>query len=367
MTKEGPLGGTLAETPFPRLLFDIWRQERSGRLVLQGEKGERSVHFDKGNPLIAQDGAEGRDFLAALVRKKVLTEEQAGRAVRLAETRQITLFKSLGELGLLAPIPLWSLAESFFTRRMYALFDRESGDFVFDPEAVLPGGRRLGRLQTPDLILEGIRQMHNNAVIVHGLPGEEEAIRVSTPIFLPLLKFEAPERYALQILAESGTIRRFHERSELGDQENRKILFAFACLGILAPAEAASQSSTPLALPGVEQGRILEALNDKCAFIFKFVSKEIGPVAGSVLNRALDEVRPSLGPMFQKMALQYDGRIEVDAALRLSVEHLPEEVFRTIVHGYDEILTAEVLAVKKTLGPAQETALVRNLEKIGCA
>jgi hypothetical protein len=70
--------------------------------------------------------------------------------------------------------------------------------------------------------------------------------------------------------------------------------------------------------------------------------------------------------MFQKMALQFDGRVEVDAALRLSVEHLPEEVFRTIVQGYDEILTGEVLAVKKTLGAAQETALVRNLEKIGC-
>lgn len=367
MTKEGPLGGTLAETPFPRLLFDIWRQERAGRLIVQGERGERTIHFDMGHPLVAQDEAESRDFLSALVRKKVLTEEQAGRAVRLAETRAITLFKSLGELDLLDPIPLWSLAESFFVRRMYALFDREAGDFVFDPEAVLPGGRRLGRLQTPDLILDGIRRMHNNALISRGLPSEEEAIRISAPIFLPLLKFEAPERYALKILSEAGTIRRFQERSELGDRENRKILFAFACLGILAPAEAASKTASARVLPGVEQGRILQALNDKCAFIFKFVSKEIGPVASSVLNRALDEVRPNLGPMFQKMALQYDGRIEVDAALRLSVEHLPEEMFRTIVQGYDEILTAEVLAVKKTLGPAQETALVRNLEKIGCA
>jgi hypothetical protein len=366
MPKEGPLEGTLAETPFARLLFDLWRQERSGRLTIRGEKGERNIFFEKGHLLIAQDGPDPKDFLSALVRKKVLSEEQAGRAERLAEARNISLFKSLGELGFLSPIPLWSLAESFYTRRLYSLFDREEGDFAFDSAAVFPGSHRLGRLQTPDLILEGIRQMHNNALIVRGLPGEEEPIRVSAPIFLPLLKFEPPERYALQILADSGTIRRFHERSELGDQENRKVLFAFACLGILAPAESAAKTASSLAVPGAEQGRILEALNEKCAFIFKFVSKEIGPVAGSVLSRALDEVRPSLGPMFQKMALQFDGRVEVDAALRLSVEHLPEEVFRTIVQGYDEILTGEVLAVKKTLGAAQETALVRNLEKIGC-
>jgi hypothetical protein len=367
MTKEGPFLGTLAETPFPRLLFELWRQERSGRLQVRSGKGERALHFDKGQLLVTQDAAEGKDFLAALIRKKVLTPEQAERAERLADARKITLIKSLSELGLMSPIPLWSLAESFFVRRLYPLFDLEDGEYVLDSEFVLPGGQRFNRLQTTDYVLEGIRQMHNDGLIARALPGEEEAIRTSAPYYLPLLKFEAPERYALQLLSGACSIRRFQEWSELGARENRRILFAFRCLGILSPAESRTADLGPQASPGVEQGRILEALNEKCAFIYKFVSKEIGPVAGSVLNRALDEVRPSLGPMFQKMALQYDGRVEVDAALRLSVEHLPEEVFRTIVQGYDEILTAEVLAVRKTLGPAQETVLVRSLEKIGCA
>lgn len=367
MTKEGPFEGSLAETPFPRLLFDIWRQERTGRFIVRGGKSERTFHFDKGQLLVTQDETEGRNFLFALIRKKVLTGEQAERAERLAKARGLTLLKSLSELDLMSPIPLWSLAESFFVRRLFTLFDQEEGLFAFDSEFVLPAGQRLGRLQTLDLILEGIRQMHNDPLIARSLPGEEEAIRTSAPYFLPLLKFEAPERYALQLLSGAVSIRRFQEWSELGARENRKILFAFRCLGILSPAESKSAEIGPAAPPGLEQGRILEALNEKCAFIFKFVSKEIGPVAGSVLNRALDEVRPVLGPMFQKMALQFDGRVEVDAALRLSVEHLPEELFRTIVQGYDEILTAEVLAVRKTLGPAQETTLVRSLEKIGCA
>jgi len=367
MTKEGPLQGTLAETPLPRLLFDVWRQERTGRLMVRSAKGERPFHFDKGLVCVAQDEAEGKDFLAALIRKKVLTPEQAERAERMAAARKISLLKSLSELGLMSPIPLWSLAESFFARKLYALFDLEDGTFALDPESILPDGQRLGLLQTPDLVLEGIRQMHNDALIARNLPAEEEAIRISSPYFLPLLKFEAPERYALQLLGGASSIRRFQEWSELGDRENRKILFAFRCLGILSPAESTTANLGTQSSPGLRQGQILEALNEKCAFIFRFVSKEIGPVAGSVLNRALDEVRPSLGPMFQKMALQFDGRIEVDAALRLSVEHLPEDVFRTIVQGYDEILTAEVLAVRKTLGPAQETSLVRSLEKIGCA
>jgi len=367
MSKERPLEGSLADIPFPRLLHDLWRQERTGRLAVRSEKGERIVFFDKGHLLVAQSGSDPKDFLTALVRKKVLSAEQAARVERTSSGQNLSVLKALGELGLLGPIPLWSLAESFFARRMFTLFDREDGEYSFDPEAVLAGGHRLGRLQTPDLILEGIRQMHNDAMIARRLPSEEEPIRVSAPFFLPLLKFEPPERYALQILSGAPSLRRFQERSELGARESRKILFAFLCLGILAPAEPSAAKKTPAVSPGAEQGRILEALNEKCAFIFKFVSKEIGPVAVTVLNRALDEIRPSLGPLFQKMALQFDGKVEVDAALRLSVEHLPEDVFRTIVRGYDEILTAEVLAVRKTLGPGQETALVRNLEKIGCA
>jgi hypothetical protein len=31
----------------------------------------------------------------------------------------------------------------------------------------------------------------------------------------------------------------------------------------------------------------------------------------------------------------------------------------------DEVLVAEVLAVKRTLGPAHESALVRSLDKVG--
>jgi hypothetical protein len=48
------------------------------------------------------------------------------------------------------------------------------------------------------------------------------------------------------------------------------------------------------------------------------------------------------------------------------VSHLPEELYRALLQGFEEILMAEVLAVKKSLGPAHETALVRALEKVGC-
>jgi hypothetical protein len=66
------------------------------------------------------------------------------------------------------------------------------------------------------------------------------------------------------------------------------------------------------------------------------------------------------------MRLLPDGRIEVDSAMSATAGHLAEEIFNGLVKGYGEILVAEVLAIKKSLGGAHETALVKNLEKVGC-
>ena len=71
-------------------------------------------------------------------------------------------------------------------------------------------------------------------------------------------------------------------------------------------------------------------------------------------------------PVFQKTRLLADGRVEIDPALEATASHLPEELYRTLLRGFDEILMSELLAVKKSLGPVHESALVRALEKVGC-
>ena len=42
-----------------------------------------------------------------------------------------------------------------------------------------------------------------------------------------------------------------------------------------------------------------------------------------------------------------------------------DECRRSLLRSMDEILAAEVLVVKRTLGPDQESAVVKSLEKLG--
>jgi hypothetical protein len=364
MTARLPREGSLLETPFARLLFDLWRSGSGGRLRLRDGGAERTLHLENGDVVVEREGLSEKDFLAALVKKRVLTADQARLCIKTAKADGVSSFRALGETGLVSPPALWNLLESFYARRLFPLFDWESGTYALDPEASLPVRERLGLLQAQELILQGVRQMRSAAVIDRFLPEDAAAIRVFAPAHLNRIAWEPHERYALQLVGCVPHLKAFHEACELGRAEARKVLFAFFALGIVVAAETpARRIRTEDGADG--NGRAVEALNEKCAFLYRFVTKEIGPLGRTIVARSLEEARPGLGPLFQKAALLADGRVEADPALRPGSGVIPEEMRKALIRGYEEILMAEVLAVRKALGARHESALVQALEKVG--
>lgn len=358
--------GTLYETPFPRVLFRLWKKEAAGRLVLRRpQEAERALYFSKGQVTVERDGLSEPEFLKALVKKRILPAEAARRAVKEAAERGISLLRSLNELGLIAALPLWNLLASFYVRRLFRLFDAEDGRYAFESGALLPEGSALGEIQTLDLILQGIRQIQNAGFLERRVPAPDEPIYLSTPYFLHRLNLEPHERYVLGRLSGVSRLNGFYERSELGETESRKVVFALFCLDILHVREEKGKTREIPESSSAEQTRILASLNDRCACVHKYITKQIGPLARTILGNAIDEIKPGLGPIFRKARFLADGRIEVDPALASGAGHLDEDIFRQIVRGYDEILMAGVLAVKKALGPAHEAAVVKQIERIG--
>ncbi|MDD8027905.1 MAG: DUF4388 domain-containing protein [Acidobacteriota bacterium] len=364
MTAPVPREGSLLETPFARLLFDLWRTGSGGRLRLRDGGAEKTIYLENGDIVVEREGLSEKDFLAALVKKRVLSAEQAKQCGQTAKAGRVSPFRALGELGFVSPQALWNILESFFARRLFPLFDWESGLWALDPEAALPVRERLGLLPTQDLILQGVRQMRSPAVIDHLLPEETAPIRVTAPAHLNRIAWEPHERYALQVVGCVTCLKAFYEACEIGRQDARRILFAFFALGIATAGDDKPRRPRGEAEPEA-QGSPIEALNEKCAFLYRFVTKEIGPLGRTIVARSIEEARPGLGPLFQKAALLPDGRIEADPAIRPGATGLPEAMRKALVHGYEEILMAEVLAVRKALGSRHESTLVQALEKVG--
>ncbi len=354
--------GDLAETSFPKLLGLIWREGRSGTLSLRKGPEERVFAFEAGTWSLGPETFDAPGFLKGLTSHGLVRTADLGRVGALAEGDARNLMRGLIEDGILPAARAWDLATAFSKDRLHQVFDWTEGTYDLVPAPVpaeTPWVRGVG---LPGLILEGVRRMGNFAVIEGGLPGPDEKLRPVPPRNGEPVILAPHESYVLSAADRTDRLGEIVRTSPLGDRETKRALFALLVLGLLG-TEKGDRPSAEYSLGDMD--RLFEAFNDRCSFIFRYISKELGPVGPNVFEKTLEEVRGRLDPAFQSCQVKPDGRIELRTLLRKNLGVSSDEGKRSLLRSFDEILAAEVLAVKRTLGNGHESALVRGLERIG--
>ncbi|MDH7513570.1 MAG: DUF4388 domain-containing protein [Clostridiales bacterium] len=357
--------GNLAYTPLPQLLLRIWEKKRTGLLRLQKEDTARILSFSRGDLALTDISFPAEEFQAKLIEAEILSGEEVEATRAYALEKNVSLMRGLIECEMLSPQRTWEFLASFWLESLYPLFDWPDGEYAFDSAGELSGQHILMTVASLEFILQGIRRMGNSSLIEASLPAESESLQVLSPGYAGLLRLASYEKYVLNLLRHSPRLQDLYAQSHLGKKETQKVIFSLVQLGLAGfrqPRNAfkpASESSSG------EAEKIWSDFNDKCSSIYKYISKEIGPVALNVLEKALDEVKPRLSSLLQSLELRTDGRIELRPVSFLSLNFSNPESRKAIIQVLNEILVAEVLAVKKTLGDDHEAALIRNLEKIG--
>jgi hypothetical protein len=357
--------GNLAVTPFPQLLFRLWEKRNTGHLSIQAEGVERSVFFVKGDPALVEGCFSNEQFLAKLLSAKVLTALQAEECAHYARERNISLPRSLIEQEIVASPLIWGALAEFWWEEIGAVFDWPRADLTFHIGAIVQDSQVYAIFPAPTVILRGIRRMKNQSLIEASLPAETEFLQILSPAHSDHLHLAPSEKHVLRVLRQSPRLGDLYALSQTGKRETQKVVLSFLTLGLagVTPASGASKAPPEMSSAGLE--KIWNGFNDKCSYIHKYISKEIGPVGLSVLEKALEEVRARLAPPFQGLELRADGRVEFSPFPLMSLPLFTEETRKNFIHLLNEVLAAEVLAVKKALGNTHEAAVVRNLEKIG--
>ncbi len=361
--QESLLRGNTSRLPFAKLLLALFQEEESGYLRIKKDKLDKNLYLEKGEIAAVRSLLPEKDFLKALVEKNLLDKKSLSRSESFASQNKSNLTKALLELDIFSPSELWKLMKEFLKADILPLFDWSDGEYTFDPENIPKGSDILFRLPTLNFILQGIRAMENHEIIQAHIPQENSAVSVVRPCSLNPNELEPPEHYLLKIIEKNNDLKTIYESSELGRKETQKILFSLITLGLVASPQQPSKEKMPDKSTQAELAKILEAFNSKCTHIYKYISKEIGPVALNVLEKCQQEIRGHLSSASQKIKLRPDGGIDMNSLLKTSL--WSEEQKKNLIKDLNEILAAEVLAVKKNLGNAHESALVKNLEKIG--
>jgi hypothetical protein len=96
-------------------------------------------------------------------------------------------------------------------------------------------------------------------------------------------------------------------------------------------------------------------------FVFRYMVREVGPIAENVLEKYLGGLREGRKEVFAGVKLQKDGTVD-PAIVERNLNRFPEEGRRgLLVDGLNELLYAELLAVKRTLGAEHEASIIKAL------
>ncbi|MCP4149009.1 MAG: hypothetical protein GY757_14775, partial [bacterium] len=90
-----------------------------------------------------------------------------------------------------------------------------------------------------------------------------------------------------------------------------------------------------------------------------------GPIAHSLLLKAIEDIMENLPFFLQKMQLNSDGRIDDEALLKTLWYHDFDKNCGEFLRGLEEVLYTEIYAVKKHLGMEYEQQVLKWISGIG--
>lgn len=358
------LSGNFSDSPLPNLLFRIWKSERTGRFDIKKEKIEKKIHFSEGNIAFNALNLDNKSFFAFLQNEKQLQPSDTKECEKYAKSKKIFPLKAITELNIISSLELWNLLEIFLINETLPLFDWPKAKYFFDPAQEINTSDTLVSVSPLKIIRKGIYQMKNTDIIHSHIPSPEETIHTYPNKSFLTADLNPNERYVFNIIGNKIKISQLYKLCQMGRNEINRILYLFTILRLTGPPHRSLDSMTQ-ELSQVELHNILESFNKKCIYIFKYISKEIGPVALSVLEKCLKDIKTNLPPQLQNINISQDGTININSTPSTNTS-LPGEIkLEEFLSALNEILVSELLTVKKTLGDEHESNVAKNLKNIG--
>ncbi|HEV8375076.1 MAG TPA: hypothetical protein VGR38_02450, partial [Candidatus Polarisedimenticolia bacterium] len=150
--------------------------------------------------------------------------------------------------------------------------------------------------------------------------------------------------------------------SELGRMETLRVVFLLFSTGYLKmrafPAPTA-ESREPGTLP------LIRRYNEMFAFLHGYLVKEVGPIGEAILSRYLVDQRKQQPALLSNQKLGRDGSLD-ERLLQRSLRELGNgNSSERLVDGMNELLYAELLAIRRTLGSQHEGRAVQGLRELG--
>jgi hypothetical protein len=356
----GGLRGQLSQLPLPDILQHLRIAAATGVLSLVSGGARKALYLKDGRVVFAASNLPNDRLGEILIRDGKITVEEYDASIR-ALSRGKRQGKVLVEMGALSPKDLWEGVQSQVREIVFSTFLWDDGQFHFE-ESSLPDRERITvDVDVLHLILEGVRRIDAHGSLQTRYPeGMLVLDRVSAA---PEGLLEPYEEHVLGLVDGERTVMEVCHDSEIGDNETLKVLYALLCSGILRVKGKRARTLDQDFVPEDTLYAVLTSFNQMYAYVFRYMVREVGPIAENVLEKYLGNLRETRKDVFAGVRLQKDGTLDAGPVER-NVNKVPEPERRArLVDALNELLYAELLAVKRTLGAEHESAIIKTLRE----
>jgi hypothetical protein len=323
--------GELREFELPDILQLIASQKKAGWLKVISKGTCHFVFFRDGkitstkNPSAENDPLE--DFV---VRKGVLTDEQADRVAAIRRKTGLDVPDILKKEGLLSPEEIQEFFEAMVEQDIFELMSIRSGTYEFETEE-RPGPLPEGALSAEigPILMEGARKADEVSEMRKAL-GPEDGVLVLSAVGRKASPEHADQKTMLALVNGVRTIDAIIEESGLDRYAATRTLFDCARHGWVSRIRGAGSRSLDDApeTTALDRNRVLRALAPAVVLL----------VASVLLSDALDRYRTE-DPLVGEW-LKWSQQME--AASRRDALHLALEAYRVRHGAYPERLEAVV-------------------------
>jgi hypothetical protein len=356
----GGFKGRLSELPLPDILQQLRALEVIGILTLVAGGARKAIYVKRGHVVFATSNLPNDRLGEILLREGKITVEEYEASIR-AISKGKRQGKVLVEMGALSPKDLWEGVQFQAREIVYSVFQWEDGQFHFE-ESTLPDKERITLdLDIHELVRAGIRRVDAAGPIASRYPEGALVVERVPQGDAPAPHLEPYERHVLGLVDGERSVLEISRESEIGDSETLKVLYALLSTQMIRVKGKKVRALDQDFVPEEPLLTLLDSFSQMYAYVFRYMVREVGPIAENVLEKYLNGLRESRPAVFGGVKLQKDGSLDA-AAVERNLHKLPEAERRpTLVDALNELLYAELLAVKRTLGAEHEANIVRAL------
>lgn len=229
------ISGSLSKDPYGKILFNLFRGNFKGKLVVESSVDKGIFSFYNGLPIDIKFNRLQCTLGRMLLRKGIISEEVYLKSLELMLQKKIRHGEALIELGVITPSELIDYIEAQRREKLLFFFSRDNGSYKIIKEDVQPD-LIVPKIDIFSLIYDGVK---NNAPIKYleekFLPVKNHyvALTENFPVYKMNFPFDHLEQKFIEILGENPQIIQLLEKTELSLLDSLKILEILTLCGMI--------------------------------------------------------------------------------------------------------------------------------------